>query len=100
MNAFYTLCLFLGIATGYWCLFVTISSEQFGTNIRSTVTTTVPNFVRGAVWPITIGFQKLLPSTGAIWAASVIGIICIGLAALATMRVNETFAKELDYVES
>ncbi len=100
VNAFYTLCLFLGIATGYWCLFVTISSEQFGTNIRSTVTTTVPNFVRGAVWPITIGFQKLLPATGAIWGASVIGIICIGLAVLATMRVNETFARDLDYVES
>lgn len=98
--AFYTLCLFLGIATGYWALFVTIASEQFGTNIRSTVTTTVPNFVRGAVWPITIGFQQLVPVTGAIGGATIVGIICIGLALYATLSIKETFGKDLDYMEA
>ena len=49
LTVFYTVCLLLGIGTGYWAVFVTIASEQFGTNIRATVTTTAPNFVRGAV---------------------------------------------------
>ncbi|MES2627455.1 MAG: MFS transporter [Bacteroidota bacterium] len=98
-SAFYTLCLLLGVGTGFWALFVSIASEQFGTNIRSTVTTTVPNFVRGSVWPITIGFQYLSPAVGVIAAASVVGVICIGLAFVATLSVKETFGKELDYVE-
>lgn len=96
---FYVLCLLLGVGTGYWALFVTIASEQFGTNIRSTVTTTVPNFVRGAVWPITFGFQALVPTTGFIGAAVVVGSICMGLALYATISVKETFAKDLDYTE-
>ncbi len=100
-TAFYAMCLFLGIATGYWALFVTIASEQFGTNIRSTVTTTVPNFVRGAVWPITIGFKKLVPMVdSSLWAASIVGVICIGLAFIATISVKETFGKDLDYMET
>ena len=53
---FYALSFFLGAGTGFWALFVTIASEQFGTNIRATVTTTTPNFVRGAVPLITFCF--------------------------------------------
>ncbi len=99
VQTFYVMCLLLGIATGYWALFVTIASEQFGTNIRSTVTTTVPNFVRGAVWPITFGFQYLSIKFGVIYSATIVGFICIALAALATHSLKETFGKELDYVE-
>lgn len=100
VNAFYGLCLLLGIGTGYWALFVTIASEQFGTNIRSTVTTTVPNFVRGAVWPITIGFQYLVAGgTLEIKSAAIVGAVCIGLALIATFSVKETFGKDLDYME-
>ncbi|HEX2962747.1 MAG TPA: MFS transporter, partial [Ignavibacteriales bacterium] len=53
---FYALCLLIGISIGYWAVFVTIASEQFGTNLRATVTTTVPNFVRGSTVPITLSF--------------------------------------------
>ena len=60
VTAFYFLSFGLGFATGFWALFVSIASEQFGTNIRATVTTTVPNFVRGAVIPITLSFNYLL----------------------------------------
>lgn len=98
-NMFYAMCLLLGAATGYWALFVSIASEQFGTNIRSTVTTTVPNFVRGAVWPITFGYKALAPSSGPISAALLVGLICIGLAFIATASVKETFGKDLDYFE-
>lgn len=96
---FYFMCFMVGAATGYWALFVTIASEQFGTNIRSTVTTTVPNFVRGAVVPITLGFKSLELSIGATNGAIVIGVICISLAMIATMSIKETFAKDLDYME-
>ena len=54
---FYFLSFVLGFSAGYWALFVTMASEQFGTNIRSTVTTTVPNFVRGSVIPVTISLS-------------------------------------------
>src|SRR5208337_3431942 len=54
---FYGVCLVLGFASGYWAIFVTVAAEQFGTNLRATVATTVPNFVRGMVVPITLLFQ-------------------------------------------
>ena len=98
-NAYYFMCFLLGCATGYWALFVTIASEQFGTNIRATVTTTVPNFVRGAVIPITLGFKSLELSGGSVVGAIVVGVICIGLAMIATMRIKESFSKDLDYLE-
>jgi MFS family permease len=96
---FYFLCFCLGTAAGYWALFVTIAAEQFGTNIRATVTTTVPNFVRGAVVPITALFVFLEQYMGMIYSAVVVGIICIGLALYATIKVKETFGKELNYLE-
>lgn len=93
------LCFLLGAATGYWALFVTIASEQFGTNIRSTVTNTVPNFVRGAVVPITIGFKWLVPIFGIVQAAFIVGMICIALSTLATLYIKESFSKDLNYFE-
>lgn len=98
-SVFYVMCFLIGTATGYWALFVIIASEQFGTNIRATVTTTVPNFVRGAVVPITIGFKYLETDYGNIQSAVIIGIICIGLAILSVLSIKETFAKDLDYYE-
>lgn len=97
---FYIIVFLVGIATGYWALFVSIAAEQFGTNIRSTVTTTVPNFVRGAVIPITASFKLLEAPLGTIGSALVVGVICIGLAAFALRGLKETFAKDLDYIET
>ena len=98
-NNFYILCSVLGFFGGYWAVFVTMSSEQFGTNIRATVTTTVPNFVRGALIPITIGFKALIPSYGLLNSAMIVGVICFAAAFWATSQVEETFSKDLDYVE-
>ena len=98
-NSYYFLCFLLGCATGYWALFVTIASEQFGTNIRATVTTTVPNFVRGAVVPIILVFKTLERSMGAVNSALVVGGICISLAMIAIFSLKETFSKDLDYIE-
>ena len=98
-NNFYILCSVLGFFGGYWAVFITMSSEQFGTNIRATVTTTVPNFVRGALIPITVGFKALIPSYGLLHSAMIVGIVCFTAALWATSQVEETFRKDLDYVE-
>jgi MFS family permease len=97
---FYILSFLIGVATGYWAIFVTIAAEQFGTNIRSTVTNTTPNFVRGSVPLITMLFQ-FLHSTGIsnIVSAFLVGMLCMGLALYAILKAKETFGKDLDYVE-
>lgn len=99
VNYFKFMCFAIGFATGYWALFVTIASEQFGTNIRSTVTNTVPNFVRGAVVPITLSFASLSINFGVIQAAFWVGLVCISLAFIATFFIKESFSKDLNYFE-
>ncbi|MBC7382982.1 MAG: MFS transporter [Bacteroidia bacterium] len=94
-----TMCFLLGFATGYWALFVTIASEQFGTNIRSTVTNTVPNFVRGAVVPITLSFAAISAGNGPVWAALIVGMVCLLLAFAATLYIKDSFDKDLNYFE-
>jgi MFS family permease len=96
---YYFICFMLGAATGYWAIFVTIASEQFGTNIRSTVTNTVPNFVRGAVIPITNSFKYLAPALGTIAGAMVVGAASVLLALIATIYITESFSKDLNYTE-
>ncbi len=96
---FYFLCFLLGTATGYWALFVTNAAEQFGTNLRSTVTNTVPNFVRGSVIPITLTFDALSKQSDLNTAALIVGGVCLALAWISTMQIDETFAKDLDYWE-
>ena len=96
---FYFVCVLLGIGTGYWALFVTVAAEQFGTNIRSTVTSTVPNFVRGAVIPISNSFKFLVPLIGIIKGTLIVGLVCIGLAMLSSLLLKESFGKELNYME-
>lgn len=98
-STYYLMCFLLGTATGYWAIFVTISSEQFGTNIRSTVTNTVPNFVRGSVPPITNAFKYLVVPIGTVSAALVVGLICLALAFWATYNIKESFSEDLNYVE-
>jgi putative MFS transporter len=96
---FIWLCFFMGISVGYWATFVTIASEQFGTNIRATVTTTVPNFVRGALIPINWVFDALTHHYGMIHSGYIvmIGLTLISLFSLS--RLKESFSKDLDYVE-
>lgn len=96
---FHAMCCLLGISTGFWALFVTIASEQFGTNLRSTVTNTVPNLVRGATIPITLSFTGLLPWVGASAAAVIVGAVCIGLSFIGVMGVKETFHDDMDFME-
>lgn len=96
---FYSICLLLGVSCGYWAVFVTNASEQFGTNLRATVTTTVPNFVRGAVVPLTLLFQYLKGPTGIIYSAAIVAGIALLLAYLSASKLEETYGKDLDYIE-
>jgi len=101
LNHFYWLCGAIGLATGYWVIFMTIAAEQFGTNIRATVTTTVPNFVRGAIVPLSFLFQefRVLYHGSIISSGITVAVISFGIAFLALSKMKETFHKDLDYVE-
>ena len=96
----YLVLLITGIPMGgLWAIFVTAAAEQFGTNIRATVTTTAPNFVRGATILITFLLGALTPVTG-LWASGVIvGTLFIGIALWSVFMTEETYGKDLDYVE-
>jgi MFS transporter, putative metabolite:H+ symporter len=96
---FYGVCCALGFSVGYWAIFVTVAAEQFGTNLRATVATTVPNFVRGMVVPITLLFQHFKPRLGLEGSALTVGAICAIAAFIALASLEETFHKDLDYFE-
>ena len=98
----YAVCGFLGFATGFWAIFVTMGAEQFGTNIRATAATTIPNMVRGALVLINLLFINLLQgSLGWSFLSSgiVTGVIVISIALVAAYFTEETFHKDLDYLE-
>jgi MFS family permease len=90
----------LGITSGYWAIFVTVAAEQFGTNIRATVATTVPNFVRGLVVVITTSFLRARPQLGLVGGALAIGAVWFVLAFVSAFSLRETFGVDLDYVEA
>jgi len=98
-TVFYASCVVLGFSAGYWAIFVTMASEQFGTNIRATAATTAPNFVRGAVVLLTLSFKALKVSLGAREAAIVVGVGTLIVAAVSLLSLGETFGKDLDFVE-
>ncbi|MFZ5998984.1 MAG: MFS transporter [Bacteroidota bacterium] len=98
-TAFYVACFLLGFGVGYWALFVTIAAEQFGTNLRSTVATTVPNFIRGTVVPITLAFKFLREEIGIIEGALVVGVVTIVIAFIALRAIDETYSRDMNFVE-
>jgi putative MFS transporter len=98
--AFYTLCGFIGFSIGYWAVFVTIGAEQFGTNLRATVATTVPNFVRGSTILITLSFKYLAGYTNMIYSAVVVGVVVFSIAFLALWKIEETYHKDMNFIET
>ncbi len=98
---FYGIILFIGFATGYWAVFISTASELFGTNIRATATTTVPNFVRGSTILISLLLNLIVSvfSVDKLLATQITGAIIIGIGFLALYYLEETFHKDLNYVE-
>jgi MFS family permease len=96
---FYFACFCIGVGIGYWALFVTIAAEQFGTNLRSTAATTVPNFIRGTVVPLTLGFKYLRAEFGIVYGALIVGVLTIIIAFIALQLIDETYGRDLNFEE-
>lgn len=113
---FYLSCFLLGLGIGYWALFVTIAAEQFGTNLRCTVTTSVPNFIRGTVIPLTFLFKYLretftehytplvgefeAKNFGILYGALTVGLCTIVIAFIALRVIDETYGRDLNFEET
>lgn len=91
----------LGWSAGFWVSLITLAAEQFGTNIRATVATTIPNFARGAAIPISLFYQFLLGINNKqiLVSAQITGVICFILAILSSFLIKDTFKKNLDFQE-
>ena len=96
----YAICAFLGFGTGFWAIFVTMAAEHFGTNLRATAATTVPNMVRGSLPLIVMLFQFLQQSQTYINAAAITGAIVMVITIVAAFFTEETFGKDLNFIES
>ena len=100
--AMYTICAWLGFSTGFWAIFVTMGAEQFGTNLRATAATTIPNMVRGALPLINLMFLNLFQKNwgwGLTKSGIITGVIVMVITLVAAYFTQETFHKDLNYVE-
>jgi len=98
-GAMYACCALVGFGTGFWAIFVTMAAEQFGTNLRATAATTVPNFVRGSLPLLILMFNALQPAQSYLQAGITTGIVAMGIGLIAVLFTEETFGKDLDFVE-
>lgn len=99
LQVYYGLFLFMGVSVGYTIVLLTNAAEMFGTNIRSTVTTSALNLLRASVIPQSLLFSALTPSVGAAAAAAITGACSLGLAFWAFTQLEETFHKNLDFID-
>jgi MFS transporter, putative metabolite:H+ symporter len=98
-NLFYIVCFLMGMFSGYWALLVTVAAENFGSNLRTTVATTVPNFVRGALLPISAIFSYIKMRTDLLHAGMLVAIFCILLSFIGLAMYRETYHTDLDFYE-
>ena len=99
-NQMYWMCAGLGFGTGFWAIFVTIGAEQFGTNLRATAATTIPNMVRGMLALLILPLFRWMRSlTDYITGGWITGIIIMAIAIIAVVFIKETFHKDLNYIE-
>ncbi len=98
-DALYVTCLALGFGIGYWAMFVTIGAEQFGTNLRATAATTIPNMVRGLTFPMTTLYQFAKPGQGVIYAGAIVGVIAFALGFYSILTIPETHGRDMDFIE-
>lgn len=99
LTGMYAICMLMGFGTGFWALFVTMAAEHFGTNLRATAATTVPNMVRGSLPILIMLFKGLTPGFGEITAAAITGTIVMAISTTAVFLTDETFGKDLNFVE-
>jgi MFS family permease len=97
---FYSLCFVLGFFAGYWALLVTMTAENFGTNLRATMTTMVPNLVRASVIPLSFLFEFFYARTDIITSAIYVALVSVLLGLVAVSQLPETFHSELNFLEN
>jgi MFS family permease len=95
----YTVATLLGFGIGYWAMFVTIGAEQFGTNLRATAATTIPNMVRGMVILMTTLFANFKDSFSVIDSGALVGLICFVIGFYSILTIPETHGRDLDFLE-
>lgn len=98
----YVICAALGFSTGFWAIFVTIGAEQFGTNLRATAATTIPNMVRGSLPLINLLFINVFQTSwgwGIVKSGIIVGILVMAITLIAAYFTEETFSKDLNYLE-
>jgi putative MFS transporter len=99
LTVFYILCGALGLGCSYSPMFVQVGAEQFGTNIRATAATSIPNVVRGLTIPMTSGFHALIPMIGVAYSGVAVMTVTVMLALVSLWKLRETFHVDLDYIE-
>jgi MFS transporter, putative metabolite:H+ symporter len=99
VSMLYIACAVLGFGTGFWAIFVTIAAEQFGTNVRATAATTAPNMVRGSLVLISLLFTTLQTGFSYVQSGWITGIIIMVITFISAYFSEETYHKDLDYVE-
>lgn len=99
LQFFYAVCFILGLGAGYWAMFVQLGAEHFGTNLRATAATSIPNVVRGLTIPMTAGFQAMIPYTGVAVSGMIVMAVTLLISFSALAVIDETYAADLDYNE-
>jgi len=99
VTGMYAICMLLGFGTGFWALFVTMGAEHFGTNIRATAATTIPNMVRGSVPLLIFTFKYFIPIFGEVAAGAITGCIVMVISTISIVMTDETFGRDLNFVE-
>jgi len=99
-NTFYIFTTILGFSSGFWVIFILIASEQFGTNIRATVTVSLPNMVRAMLVPCAMLLTLLQPHFGILWGFGIICLTSLAFGLIASGLLAETFSRNLDFVET
>ncbi len=95
----YVVCVLLGLTGGYWAVIVTMAAEQFGTNLRATVATSVPNFIRFALVPMSLVFLELKSHLGLIQSAFLVGTAVCVIAFVSVFFLKDSYGKDLNFVE-
>ncbi|KYP13860.1 MFS transporter [Flavihumibacter sp. CACIAM 22H1] len=95
----YAISLLMGFGIGYWAMFVTIGAEQFGTNLRATAATTIPNMVRGTVVGMTTLYAYFKEGFTVIQAGALVGLLCFLIGITSILTISETHGRDLDFLE-
>ena len=98
---FYLVCGCMGFGIGYIAMFLTVTAESFGTNLRATATTSVANNVRATTLVSIPAFQylKTIPALSTLGSGAIVGLVCFAVGAWSLWAIDETYGKDLDYVE-